>query len=304
MTSIKSVTTDGFISARADVEQFDCFGLAAVFRDAREALVGDSTVWEIKHRQDDLVNLTTRGNVSATDGGVLAKAGLKTPPGIKRGSVAEREWFLTTAVSRVGKIKNSYSTFPSFRELSRSEDRLDFTRVNRTPEVCLDFDMKRRPLLDTLRVDVVDGYEVAGFDTAPWDTVADYKRAREIARHIAAMRPGTTGEERPTGSLRTESEWRTWQRRYQSGIGRRVRTADAALLTELVAAHKEGLIALPVLASKVSVAQKLAWLSSLGLGEFTRSQWDHMSKSSRRARVLRDVNFDEFRVVVDQLPDW
>ena len=64
---ILSVTTDGFITSVEEIEHFDCFGIADVFRDARQALVGDPTVWEIKHHQDDLVNLSTRGNVSLHD---------------------------------------------------------------------------------------------------------------------------------------------------------------------------------------------------------------------------------------------
>ena len=310
-----SVTTDGFITTEDDVEAFDCFGASDVFRDAREALVGDPGVWEVKHEQDDLVNLTTRGNVSARLGGVLARAGLKTPSDLRprfdagdterdRLSLEERRWFRNLAVSRTGKVVNEYTSFPSFRELSRSKDRVDFHPVERAPEVSLDFDMKRRPVMETLRVDMVDGHELAGFDTAPWDNVRDYVRAREIARHIAAMRPGTTGEDRPTGCLRTREEWLTWKRRYDSSAGRRVRTAGSALLSELVAAHKAGRVSVPVLAARVPVEQKIAWLSSLGYGEFSRAQWEHMSKRDRRDRVLRDTDFDVLTEVVEGLPQW
>lgn len=301
---VLSVTTDGFISPQEFIEEFGCFGLAEMFREARRALVGDPTVWEVKHRQKDLVNLTTRGNVSLEPGGVLAKAGLKTPKGIARGSVEEREWFRHIAVSREGKISNPHTSFPSFKELSRREGRLDFHPVERSPKISLDFDMKRRPLIDTLRVDIVDGFEVAGFQTAPWDTVTDYVRARDIARHIASQRPGTTGDDRPTGCLRTVEEWRTWQRRFDSSVGRRIRTAESALLTEIVAAHKEGLIDVPVLGSAAAVDQKLAWLSSLGLGDFTRAQWEHMSKKARRQSVLRDADLDAVRSFLATSDEW
>ena len=76
---VLSVTTDGFITAVEEIESLECFGIAKVFRNARLALADDPTVWEVKHKQDDLVNLSTRGNVSLSAGGVLAKAGLKTP---------------------------------------------------------------------------------------------------------------------------------------------------------------------------------------------------------------------------------
>lgn len=311
-----SVTTDGFITEESNVETYNCFGHAEGFREARDALVGDPTVWEVKHQQDDLVNLTTRGNVSLDPGGVIARAGLRTPDDLldvelddgedlrRYYGVAEREWFRRTALTREGKVVNRYTSFPSFRELSRSRDRVDFHAVERSPQVSLDFDMKRRPLMDTLRVDVVDGHELAGFDTAPWDNVRGYQRARDIARHIAAQRPGTTGEDRPTGCLRTLEDWLTWQRRFESSTGRRIRTAGAALLTELVAAHKEGLVRVPALASRVPIEQKIAWLSSLGYGEFTRAQWEHMSKRDRRARVLADLDLDVLTEVVDGLPLW
>lgn len=305
-----SVTTDGYITTTEDVEDVDAYGIADVFRDSREALTGDRTLWEVKHWEDDLVNLTTRANVSLRvgdgdkdKGGVIAKGGLKTPKGIARGSLEERAWFLEKAISREGKIINKYTSFPSFRELSRSVDRVDFHSVERAPEVSLDFDMKRRPLMGTLRVDVAEGYEVAGLDTAPWDTVAQYQRAREIARHIASVRPGTTGEDRPTGCLRTRAEWETWAWRFEAS-GRRIRTADAALLTELVAAHKAGLVEVPVLSSRVPVEQKLTWLSGLGYGDFTRAQWDHLGKRDRRARVVRSLDLDRLTDLLESLPEW
>lgn len=78
---VYSVTTDGCIAdVDGDViEAMDFHGLSELFQDARTALVGDSTVWEVKHSQTDLVNVTTRGNSSMQEEGVLAKDGLKAP---------------------------------------------------------------------------------------------------------------------------------------------------------------------------------------------------------------------------------
>lgn len=98
-------------------------------------------------------------------------------------------------------------------------------------------------------------------------------------------------------------EWpnRSVLRRFESALGRRIRTADSALLTELVAAHKAGLVVVDRLAVRVSVAQKVGWLSSLGMDEFTRAQWDHMSKKDRRSTVLRDADMDAVRAFADEL---
>ncbi|MCS4491551.1 hypothetical protein [Corynebacterium sp. ES2715-CONJ3] len=155
---ILSVATDGFITEVADIEDYDCLSIAGVFRDLRQALSGDSTVWEIKHHQNDLVNFSTRGNVSLLDHGVLAKAGLKVPEGIERDSVEERQWLRTTALAREGRVPNPFTAFPTFRELSRSKNRLDFMPSQRRPEVStIAFYLKREPMHGTLRVDVVDG---------------------------------------------------------------------------------------------------------------------------------------------------
>ena len=77
---ILSATTDGVITSCDDLESLDLFGLADILRDSRRALAdGDGSIWEIKHEQSDLINLSTRANVSLESGGVLAKGNIKTP---------------------------------------------------------------------------------------------------------------------------------------------------------------------------------------------------------------------------------
>ena len=302
--TLYSVTTDGGIFDVDCIDHLESFGLSDVFRDSREALAGDRTVWEIKHRQNTLLNVTTRGNVSLEPGGVLAKAGMKTPGDIERGSVEEREWFWDLVISRDGKVPNPYRRHPSFRELSRTCNRLDFAPLDVCPEVSLDFDFKRKPVWDTLRCVVINGYEVACFDTVPWDSVDEYVSAKEKARHIAKFRPGTTGDDRPTGCLRTVEQFRTLKKRIETSKNRRIYTEKGSVLTDLVAAHREGFIDVPMLSSSASVSQKLDWLSSLGYGVFTRAQWDHLCKKDRRARVIKDVDLGELARIVEDLPTW
>lgn len=78
-TKILSATTDGVITTDDDLERYDLFGLADILRESRLALSDDDSIWEVKHQQSDLVNLSTRANVSCEPGGVLAKGGVKTP---------------------------------------------------------------------------------------------------------------------------------------------------------------------------------------------------------------------------------
>lgn len=39
------------------------------------------------------------------------------------------------------------------------------------------------------------------------------------------------------------------------------------------------------------------------VGEFTKSQWDNMSKTSRRESVLADCDLDEVRAFLDSLEE-
>lgn len=163
----------------------------------------------------------------------------------------------------------------------------------------LDFDLKREPVPQTFQSYFVDGMELCGFQTRAWLTVLHYDKARSIAKYMQNHRPGAF---RLSGCLRTLEEWENWSRRYRSKGNRRVRTADSALLTEIVACHKDGRIEVPQLASKrLTVKDKLAWLCSLGLGGFSRSQWDHMSKPGRREAVLADCDVDAVRDFLDSI---
>lgn len=219
-----------------------------------------------------------------------------------RGSVDERKCFRDLALSRAGKIPNPYSSFPSFKYLSRSENRLDCVLVNHEPALSsLDYDLKREPIPETFKSAFVDGKELCGFDTRAWLSVLHYDKARSVAHHLQNHRPGSPDL---TGCLRTREDWGNWHRRYSSKGNRRVRTANGALLTEIVAAHKAGLIDVFVLASKrFTVKEKLAWLSSLGLGEFTISQWNHMSRPERRKSVLADCDLDTVRDFLDSVEE-
>ena len=112
---VYSVTTDGFITDATvdEVAALDLYGLEEVLGDARVALTGDPSIWETKHAQSDLVNFTTRGNVSLDLGGVCAHNGLKAPKDIVPDSIEDRELLLASVVSREGRVPNGYTRFPT-----------------------------------------------------------------------------------------------------------------------------------------------------------------------------------------------
>lgn len=278
-----SVTTDGFITdwSSTDVENLDLYGLAAHLREARKALTGDATIWEAKHEQDDLVNFTTRGNVSLRSDGVCAHNGLKPSEGIEADSFEDREELLVNVVTREGRVENAYRRFPSFQELSRREGRKDFIPSVVERAVSMDFDLKRRPLMASMSgeyVPIPDGskHEMATFETAPWDTIEECLRARAIAREIAK-----------TGCLRTVDEWKNWHIRFAHGKGHRIVTPRRAVLMSIVMAHRQGVVTIPTLADRdLSLFNRLDWIAQWGLGTVSEGDWKNARRPERASQML------------------
>ncbi|MGM0928822.1 MAG: hypothetical protein ACQEXN_03810 [Actinomycetota bacterium] len=280
---VYSVTTDGFITdmAVADVNDLDLYGLAAHLHEARTALTGDPTIWEAKHAQDDLVNFTTRGNVSLSPNGVCAHNGIKRPAGIEEDSPEDREHLLTLVVTRTGRVDNEYKRFPSFSELSRKDDRKDFLPSWVSAPRSMDFDLKRRPVMSSMTAALVplpDGssHEMATFTTEPWDTVEEGLHAREIARELSK-----------TGCLRTVNEWGAWHLKFTHGKGRRIVTAQRSVLMSIVMAHRHGIVNIPTLTDRSrTVTDKLAWLAQWGLGAVTEGDWKNARRPERTSQML------------------
>jgi hypothetical protein len=280
---IYSVTTDGFITdmTLADVNDLDLYGLAGHLQEARTALTGDPTIWERKHQQDDLVNFTTRGNVSLSPGGVCAHNGIKRPEGMDEDSPEDREHLLKLVVTRTGRVDNEYKRFPSFSELSRKDDRKDFLPSWVSAPRSMDFDLKRRPVMSSMTPESVplpDGssHEMATFTTEPWDTVEECLRARELAREISK-----------TGCLRTVDEWGAWHIKFTHGKGRRIVTAQRSVLMSIVMAHRQGIVSIPTLTDRSStVGYKLAWLAQWGLGTVSEGDWKNARRPERTSQIL------------------
>ncbi|WP_298633675.1 hypothetical protein [uncultured Mobiluncus sp.] len=280
---IFSVTTDGFITDFPidEVTKLDLFGFVDYLHECRSALVNDPSIWEAKHHQDDLVNFTTRGNVSLKPGGVCAHNGLRVPDGIEEDSDDDRMYLLKSVVTREGKVSYSYTGFPSFKDLSRIDDRKDFIHRPLSRSISMDFDLKRKPKFDTMeaRFVSIDGqpYEMATFDTEAWETVGEAQLARDIARSIAAG----------GGCLRTVSQWEAFRLRLTYGKSLRVTTPERKILLSILASHRRGVVSIPTLADKgLTVQEKLGWLSTFGLGNVSRSDWDNARRPERATQIL------------------
>src|SRR5699024_12078790 len=106
------------------VDGLDLCGLSEMWRDTREALTGSRDMWEEKHAQTDLLNVTTRANFSRQSGGVLAHGGYKVPEGIEVDSQADRDYMYDLMVTLEGALPVRMKGFPSMTGLDMVHNRV------------------------------------------------------------------------------------------------------------------------------------------------------------------------------------
>lgn len=198
-----SVTTDGFISdiPEGTLKSLNLYGLRPFMEQARLFLTDgkDSEIWEIKHCQDDLINFTTRGNVSLHcktnpmifNGekyeGVCAHNSTKS--GYPSDSYEDRLWLMTQVLKRTGTVNYQDSEWTTFKELVQGKN---FVVKKTIKHIRMDFDMKRKPDRDSFFTSTVtiegEIYEIANFTTIPFRTVAEFKEYRQRKATVSCLR--------------------------------------------------------------------------------------------------------------------
>lgn len=300
-----SVTTDGFITdaPEAVMNHLDLFGFNQLFRSARVALTGDDSMWAVKHEQDDLLNLTTRGNVSLSLGGVCAHNSYIS--GEEKDGYADRLAYQTATLSRTGRVSSDTAIWSGFRALSDRESRRDFAVAERTRSLSMDFDLKRKPVRSSFATvnPVVAGqtYEIANFNTEPYDTVDDY---------VKYKRAGKTCID--GAGLRTMANWSVfWARLSTSNnsTGVRITDLDWSIIVSCVRGWKYHGWSIPYLDGGHSVAEKLAFINCFNMSEkrFRQSDWDNAARRARQNDILGydvcDATLDAMRAAGDAMPD-
>ena len=207
---VYSVTTDGFISDVSEevLAGLDLFGFAQLLYEARMFLTNNQSgaIWEVKHQQDNLLNFTTRGNVSLDVNGVLARNNVVTnvKPSDK-GSYAERLWLMDQVLSRTSKIEFESGDWTKFKSivLKKADD---FDIVTSKKHISMDYDMKRKPVYEsfkTVKPVIADKqYQIACFTTVPYTNIGEYKRYKTRKDTIITER-----KDSPSRALRTLYDW-------------------------------------------------------------------------------------------------
>ena len=210
-----SVTTDGFISDTSldELNSYNLFGLRNAFRAIRQYISGRDDIWEVKHAQNDLLNLTTRGNVSLNSGLLNDDVLLKDDEGIilddegnvvagvvahnsyisgyEKDSYEDRLDFMIKALTRTGKIETKGLSFTRTKDLIRKDgQRVDFGVVENTRYLSMDFDLKREidEITDVYpRIEDKD-YYIANFTTKPYLSVLEYKDFKRYGKNMNCLR--------------------------------------------------------------------------------------------------------------------
>lgn len=277
-----SVTTDGFISNCPEdtLKSLDLFGLRKYMEAARLFLTdGDPELWEVKHRQDDLVNFTTRGNVSLRckerDGydGVCAHNSTKS--GFESDSYEDRLWLMTKVLSRTGTIDYTENEWTSFKDLVQEKP---FLVKPITRHIRMDYDLKRKPIRSSFRTDrvIVDGneYSIAHFDTEPYKNIAEFKLYRN--------------KKKLTNVLRTEADWDIfWLKLDLNSSGAQPRDLEWSILNSCIMGHRLGRWDIPGLDGK-TVDEKCNWINLYNSSgkSFKPSDWKNARRPERQANML------------------
>ena len=271
-----SVTTDGFISncPEQTLKSLDLYGLRRFMEASRIYLTdGDPELWEIKHHQTDLVNFTTRGNVSLSLKGVCAHNSTKS--GYPSDSYEDRLWLMKQVLSRMGTVDYTDQEWTTFKELVQGKP---FLVKPETRHIRMDFDMKRKPIRDSFRTDIVplDGaeYEIAHFDTEPFRNVEEFRMYRN--------------KKKLTDVLRTEADWEIfWQKVELNATGAQPRDLNWSILNSCVMGHRAGRWIIPGLDGK-SVEEKCDWINRHNSSgkKFKPSDWKNARRPERQVNML------------------
>ena len=271
------------------MESFDLYGFVPLTRQARKFLTsGDSDrIWEIKHKQEELLNLTTRGNMAPTIGGVCAHNSTKS--GYPSGSVEDRAWFIRSCLGRVAGIVYQDKVWTTFKDLSKGAN-FSVKDVERC--VTMDFDMKRKPIRDSFRTVMVEfegvTYEIANFDTEPFESVAE-------AQAYHAKR-------KQCDVLRTESDWKLfWDKIDSKASGKRILKnggLEWAKLSSCIMGYRMGVYEIPEIDKlKCEGVQAICdWINSLELckREFKKNDWKNARKPERQANMMNRLEVADF----------
>lgn len=179
-----SCTTDGFITNNPEskINHISSGPLALLYARAREELVGDPKMLEIKHAIRQPLGWRTRGQATlkqlphlmeVDSGMILAKGGIFTKPESETDEQQNEEivdlFFNRTPTSMI-----LVETLTGVRDIVEHDADLVQKEINR--RLSMEYDWKRQPISASLSKE----YNHIQFNTRPWNNVVQFMKVREL----------------------------------------------------------------------------------------------------------------------------
>ena len=301
-----SVTTDGFISnCSLDIlRRLDLYGFKPVVETSRIYLSGSPELWECKHAQNDLINFTTRGNISLHyyvkddlgqpvcnfDGSIMGNPmmiddkpydGVCAHNGTKSGYVSDsyedRLWLMVNVLKRTGPVGYEKEEWTSTKDIIHGKS---FFKNIKTEWVSMDYDMKRKPERDSFTTDypVVEDitYEIAHFKTEPYNNIEEFKTYRQKKKLVKV--------------LRTMDDWnKFWM--YIDTVGSNAHVyidKEWSILRSCIMGYRAGRWDIPGLTACKNNEEKYAWINKHNESKkkFTESDWKNCSRPKYQVNML------------------
>jgi hypothetical protein len=190
--AVCSCTTDGFLcTVDADqIKKATSGPLSKEFLKARQYFnPNEKSILEVKSVIRKPLGWRTRGqatllpkNLKESDTFVLAKAGLKPEAYDK---LEQNKWIIETFEKRFFGQKYAVRSFVSVRDMF--EDESDLYSINSDKAISMDFDWKRRPVMDSLEMRKVRTSQHVFFDTVPWKTAKESEDCKDDWKKFAEL---------------------------------------------------------------------------------------------------------------------
>lgn len=171
--TVVSATTDGFIcdAPEEEIIQATQGHLCRLLSRARNNLIGNPDILEVKHGASMLLAWRTRGQATVRGLSnkriILARGGFQTK-GLKEQEA--NDWLVNIFVERDTTLTNEVETIGSLHRIYLKGE--DFKPEYLVRKVRMDYDWKRALVSHSVRP--LSGIDLVSFSTRPWETVEDH----------------------------------------------------------------------------------------------------------------------------------
>lgn len=298
-----SVTTDGFISdiPREVLESLDLFSFKQLLESSRLYLTDgkDASFWEIKHVQDDLLNFSTRGNVSLHNkndnpiiykekkyGGVCAHLSMKS--GYVSNSVEDRKWLYEKVVTRTSKIEVDEGLYTTLKDMQLGNSKHFMYEIH-IEHKSADFDMKRKPVKESMKSVFMKikcaVYEIVNYTTEPFEDITEFRKYRTTKEKVECLR---TKEDFEKFYYKLDTEC----------IKTKNKDMNRDKLMTCIRMHRAGLRIIPAL-NVLKADARLNWINKHNDSKklFTTNDWKNAGRNDRFINILPE------KIVKDKLEE-